>query len=163
MAASRTDVEAPALPRAATPSATLRRLWRRPSPRRRQTPSDPVGCARLSRPNRHHASRAPLPGWPKKDDTSKLFIEPGGMLINSRVILPSVTASKCPHTASKCQFGTNSVIGSNTCHASFTNAYKLHSHRERTAGTDLSTFLASRSALLLRSASLKSALVTRPR
>ena len=43
------------------------------------------------------------------------FMKPGGTFINSRVIWPLVTASRCSHTACKGQPSTNRVWGSKKC------------------------------------------------
>src|SRR5262249_48658207 len=52
------------------------------------------------------------------------FMDPGGTLISSRVILPSVTASRCSAMASSSQPSTRRVSGSMTGQKYFTNGIK---------------------------------------
>ena len=62
-------------------------------------------------------------------DVSNDFIDPGGTFINSRVMSPLVTCSRCKQMASSAHPHFSSVVGSRTCHARRANAdrERLHS------------------------------------
>ena len=83
----------------------------------------------------------------QKTETNRLFIEPGGMLMVSRSISPLDTLPSSQQTASTCQLGSKTVVGSTMLHMART---KLP--RSRMAASRAASCLSRRRSAAVRGA-----------